>query len=157
MGEADVRTGTVLSVVLIPLMVAACDVGTTDPPPLYFEWEGQFVAAAGWEHLEGQAAFGWVEGADQLTAAVELMGDEPGEERAWRLRHSTCAQGGATLGSDADYPPLQIHATGIAQVVTTVPVGIEHPEAAYHVIVFVSAEDTDTAIACGDMVLVAAF
>lgn len=133
-------------------VLAGCDVGTVDPGPPVHLWYGLLEGASEWEHIEGEAAFEWLEGAQQITAAIAIIGDEPQAVRAWHLRTGTCAEGQGLIGSDEHYPPLQIGVNGAATVFTNVPAGVD-PADTFHINVQLSAEDTDI-IACADLELI---
>jgi hypothetical protein len=145
---------TLLAFVLVA--VAGCDIGGVDPIPQTLEWHGIVEGEAEWEHLEGEAAFAWTEGTQEITAGVLVTGDEPGEVRPWHVHHNTCAEGGGIVGSDDDYPRLVIEGDGTASVVTNVPVGID-PAADFHVNVHLSEEEMETIIACADLTLIPGF
>lgn len=147
----DVRMRRLIAVAALAGAVAACDVGTTEIGPLYFEWQGQLEFEPDFEPAQGVAAFGWNEGENQITALVDVTGDEPGEVRSWDLRQGTCDTGGEILGSAGDYPALEIEPNGAGQVVTEVPVGVDDVEGAYHIAILL--DDDETRVACANLVL----
>lgn len=142
---------------VLPVVVAAgCD-GTTSsvtPEPVEFEWQGDLTGLGNFGQLDGEAAFRWIEGADEITAAITISGDEPGAVRPWHVHVNSCAQGGDIFGADDQYPRLTIGADGTASAVADVPV-VPNPNAQYHVNVHQSDDPDEFGvfIACGDMVL----
>lgn len=144
------RPGTLMALVVL----AACDTSTAVDPAAEWQWHGLLQVEAGWEHVTGQAATGWIEGRPTFLAGAEIAGDEAGAVRPWHVHHNTCAEGGGIVGSDGDYPRLIVNAQGEAIVITEVPVGI-NPAADYHVNVHLSEEELDVIIACADLEVVA--
>jgi hypothetical protein len=134
-------------------VLAACDTGTAVDPVPEWQWHGFLEAEAGWEHVTGQAAAGWIEGRPTFRAGAEIAGDEVGAVRPWHVHHNTCAEGGGIVGSDGDYPRLIVNAQGEAIVITDVPVGLD-PAADYHVNVHLSEEEMGVIIACADLEVV---
>lgn len=134
-------------------VLAACDTSTAVDPVAEWQWHAFLEAEAGWEHVTGQAATGWIEGRPSFLAGAEIAGDEGGAVRPWHVHHNTCAEGGGIVGSDGDYPRLMVNAQGEAVVITEVPAGID-PAADYHVNVHLSEEEMDVIIACADLEVV---
>jgi superoxide dismutase, Cu-Zn family len=143
----------ILSMLIVGVVMGACDFGTTQPRLEEFEWFGTLEGEAGWEHLSGQAAFLWVQGATGFVAAAEIFGDEPGAIRPWHVHHNTCAAGGGIVGQDVVYPRLVVGAEGSAGAFASVPVAVD-PNASFHVNIHLSEAEMETIIACGDLALI---
>jgi superoxide dismutase, Cu-Zn family len=147
-------TGT-LGVLAAAVLFAACP-GDTVAPPLTTEWFADLEGTPGWEHLSGEGGMLWTEGRPEIAARAVVTGDEPGASRPWHVHHNTCAEGGGIVGPAGAYPPLEVDATGEAEVITLVPIGVD-PDANFHVNVHLSVDELETIIACGDLSPVAIF
>lgn len=104
----------------------------------------------GFTQLDGDATVRWTEGTSGFIATIDLEGDEPGQIRPWHVHYGTCGSGGDIVGSDEDYPRLEIDDNGQGLATATVAEQLVSGDL-YHVNVHLSEEDMDTIIACGDL------
>lgn len=132
------------------LLVAACETRTTEPAEN--QWEASLQGEVGWEHIGGTATVVSAPGTGVFVATAQITGDESGAVRPWHVHFNTCAEGGGIVGSDGDYPRLEVGANGTATASVTIVQPLELG-ANYHVNVHHSDGDLGTIIACGDLVL----
>jgi hypothetical protein len=131
-------------------LVTACDLSTDLPAPI-LEWTGEFIAAPGWQ-IQGGAGMLWVENSRFVTVGLNISEDQPGAQRAWRVRGGMCLDGGPVLGSNDAYEPLIISPTGAAEALADI-LATPDPNAAYHVAIHLSVDEMETVIACADLFL----
>lgn len=133
------------------LMIACNDNGVT-ADPIEREWQATLVGQGDFAHLGGSSTVVVVAGLVGFEASATIEGDTPGAVRPWHVHFNSCAEGGGIVGTNLDYPRLEVGGDGTAEasVVITQPLQVG---AAYHVNVHLSNEDLATIIACGDLVL----
>lgn len=133
-------------------LLTACNDDPTEPEPDPDEygWTATLQGTEGWDHLSGAAEVVWVEGQTEFEASASIAGDESGAVRPWHVHYNTCAEGGAIVGADGDYPRLNVDEDGTADVSTTVPEPMD-TTASFHVNIHLSESEMGTIIACGDL------
>jgi hypothetical protein len=125
---------------------ACVDLGVS--PQTATVWDSQLTPTQAFPGISGQAAA--VSQATGTSVGVDLQGGTAGAHHAWGLNLGTCAAPGMQIGEDADYPALDVSATGTAssQAQFGALLDLGH---SYHVSVRVSASDTSR-VACGNLV-----
>lgn len=126
---------------------AACvDLGVN--PQAATVWDSQLTPTQAFPGVSGQAAA--VSQATGTSVGIDIQGGTAGAHYAWGLKLGTCASPGLQIGEDADYPALDVSATGIAssQAQFGSLLDLGHT---YHVDVRVSASDPSR-VACGNLV-----
>jgi hypothetical protein len=83
--------------------------------------------------------------------SIDVEGGESGAAHPWHVHLGDCGSGGAVVGAESAYPPLQIGAGGEAEAEATISERLD-PEAEYHVNIHLSAAQADSIIACGGLV-----
>jgi superoxide dismutase, Cu-Zn family len=140
------------STLAFAMVLAGCTEMNTTPPG-DFELAGTVQGTGEWQAVTGQAVVTGTVGAGSFVASMQVSGDEPGAVRPWHVHHNSCAAGGGIVGTDGNYPRLEIGSTGTASAQATVPAGLD-TMASYHVNVHLSETQMDVIIACGDLALV---
>jgi hypothetical protein len=128
------------------------DTGSGSNAPLTFEWRATLQPTEVNGTLQGDALVRQTEGEDSFTAGITIRVDTPGALRPWHVHLGSCGEGGAIVGSDADYPRLGVGTDGTATNEVQVRVGLD-PAAAYSVNVHCSDAELDHIIACGNLVM----
>ncbi len=90
------------------------DVGDTGPA--ITTWEAQLAPVPAYPSLSGQV--GAVSGLDGTSVGIEITGAEAGTTLNWGIRVGTCAEPGAQIGPDSDYPELLPSISGSASADT---------------------------------------
>lgn len=117
-----------------------------DTGPAVTTWEAQLTPELQYPDLSGHVAA--VSDRDGTSVGIEITGAEAETTLNWGIRVGTCAEPGAQVGPDSDYPELLPSISGTATTETQLSYSLSR-ENSYHADVR-SAEASRTA--CGDLV-----
>lgn len=140
----------ICGVVVAAALLAGCGDDDDDSTDQERELTAELVGTPGFEQLTGESTVTWIEGRTGFTADIELSGDDPGQVRPWHVHFGTCETGGAIVGPEEDYSPLEIDEDGTASAVDVIPAPLTTGES-YHVNVHLSETEMGSIIACGDL------
>jgi hypothetical protein len=137
-----------IPLLLLGLTLSACDTATTPPAdPL---WQTTLLAQPGFEGVTGNATASVATG--QTTSTATIANAPQGGVHPWHVHAGTCGSGGPIVGEANAYPPLQVDAGGNATATATIGVALQSNQP-YYVNVHLSADELDTIVACGNLIL----
>jgi hypothetical protein len=84
------------------------------------------------------------------SAAISMIGGDPGGTHPWHIHEGTCATGGGIVGNPAAYELLRPDSRGAASATARVRVQLV-PGRDYHVNVHRSPQALDQIIGCGNL------